>query len=172
MLSKSDYQVPLFWRGWLADRGSLTQRLLAASDQDLSVKVINQQLEVPRLSERQALSLGGRKLAMIREVILYGAGQPWIYARSVVPMTTLTGRLRKLRHLDNRPLGALLFKDPSMTRGPVQIACFKPNTKALPKVLDNSDEPVWARRSVFRLDSKPLLVTEVFLTGFNAGLRE
>jgi len=172
MLSESDYQVPPFWRDWLADRGSLTQRLLAASDQDLAVKVINQQLEVPRLSERQALSLGGRKLAMIREVILYGAGQPWVYARSVVPLTTLTGRLRKLRHLDNRPLGALLFKDPSMTRGPVQIACFKSNTKALPKVLDNSDEPVWGRRSVFRLDAKPLLVTEVFLTGFNADLRE
>jgi len=168
MLSQSDYKVPPFWRDWLADRGSLTQRLLVASGRDLSVKIINQQLEVPRLSERQALGLGGRKRAMIREVILYGAGQPWVYARSVLPLTTLTGRLRKLRHLDNRPLGALLFKDPSMTREPVQIACFKPRAR----VLDNMGEPVWGRRSVFRLDAKPLLVTEVFLTGFNADLRE
>jgi len=132
------------------------------------VEVISQTVEVPRLSERQALGLGGRKRAMIREVILYGAGQPWVYARSVLPLSTLTGRLRKLRQLDNQPLGALLFKDPRMSREPVQIADFNASTKHLLPLVNGTDKAVWGRRSVFRLDNKPLLVSEVFLPKFKA----
>ena len=164
MLSDTDYQVPVYWRDWLADRGSLTARLQRLCAGDLSVKVIKQGLAFPKLSERQALNLSGRRKALIREVILKGAGQPWVYARSVLPLTTLTGRLRKLRHLDNRPLGALLFKDPNMTREPVQIARFTSNNLAA--FLNTADTSAWGRRSVFRLDNKPLLVSEVFLPTF------
>jgi chorismate--pyruvate lyase len=164
MLSDTDYQVPPCWRDWLADRGSLTARLLNLSGGDLSVVVANQGLAFPKRSEQRALNLSGRRKALIREVILYGGGQPWVYARSVLPLTTLTGRLRKLRHLDNRPLGALLFKDPNMRREAVQIAHFKNNN--LPHLLNNLGTSAWGRRSVFRLDNKPLLVSEVFLPTF------
>ncbi len=153
MLSKADSRVPTIWRDWLADAGSLTQRLIDASDGNLSVAVLKQSLEVPRLSERQLLGLGDRRRAMVREVVLYGNNQPWVFARSILPLTTLTGRLRKLRQLSNQPLGELLFKDPSMRREPVQFARF--------------DSASWGRRSVFRLDNKPLLVAEVFLPDFN-----
>jgi chorismate--pyruvate lyase len=164
MLSDTDYQVPPCWRDWLADRGSLTARLLNLSSGDLEVKVINQGLAVPKRSEQRTLNLSGRRKALIREVILYGSGQPWIYARSVLPLTTLTGRLRKLRHLDNRPLGALLFKDPNMRREAVQVARFKADS--LPRQVIDMEASVWGRRSVFRLDEKPLLVSEVFLPTF------
>jgi len=164
MLSDTDYQVPRCWRDWLADRGSLTARLLNLSGGDLSVVVVNQGLAFPKRSEQRALNLSGRRKALIREVILYGGGQPWVYARSVLPLATLTGRLRKLRHLDNRPLGALLFKDPNMRREAVHIARFKSNN--LPDLLNNLGTAAWGRRSVFRLDNKPLLVSEVFLPTF------
>jgi chorismate--pyruvate lyase len=114
---------------------------------------------VPKFSERQLLALGDRRRALVREVILYGAGQPWVYARSVLPLTTLTGRLRKLRQLSNQPLGELLFKDPTMRREPVQFASFS--------AASNSDKAIWGRRSIFTLDNKPLLVAEVFLPDFN-----
>ena len=166
MVSKSDRMIPDQWRDWLSDTGSLTQRLLDASDGKLSVQIIRQCLDAPRLSERLALGLAPRRLALIREVILLGDGEPWVYARSVLPMTTLTGPLRKLRRLDNRPLGALLFQSPSMTREPVEVACHNSANAKLPVVLGHIDAPLWGRRSVFRLNRKPLLVSEIFLPDF------
>lgn len=163
-------RVPSFWRGWLMDRGSLTSRLLAASNGCLQVEVLDQSLQLPSLSERRALSLAANQLALVREVLLIGGGQPWVFARSVIPLQTLTGRLRRLRHLDNRPLGALLFSDPGMTREPLQWARIEPDSQPLSRQLDDRancrQQPAWARRSVFRLSAKPLLVCEIFLPSF------
>lgn len=113
-----------------------------------------------------ALSIPSRTLALVREVILYGDGQPWVYARSIIPLSTLSGRLRKLCKLDNRPLGALLFSDPGMTRGPMQVACLTADNNVFPEKLKHISQPMWGRRSVFKLDAKPLLVSEIFLPGF------
>lgn len=155
-------------RSWLLDHGSLTERLITASDGQFRVEVLNQRWELPRLSEANALGIPCRRLALVREVLLYGGDQPWVYARSILPMSTLTGRLHALRKLDNRPLGALLFNDPSMQRSPMEIACLTPNNTTVPAALGNFTTPMWGRRSVFRLDNKPLLVSEVFLPGFPA----
>ncbi|MDC3248623.1 chorismate lyase [Porticoccaceae bacterium] len=167
MASVSDYRVPAQLRPWLSDTGSLTQRLMDACDNRLKVQVLRQNLGVPRLSERRALKLPQRRLALIREVLLLGGGTAWVYARSIIPLSTLTGRLRSLRQLDNRPLGALLFSEPSMCREPVEVACFNSPTSQMPAVLAAYQPPMWARRSVFRLDHKPLLVSEIFLPSFS-----
>lgn len=159
MLSKADATVPHTWRDWLSDAGSLTARLLDASNGNLKVRVLQQSLEVPKFSERQLLGIGDRRRAMVREVILYGENKPWVYARSILPLTTLSGRLRKLRRLSNQPLGELLFKDPTMRREPVQVVCFDSAS--------DINRSIWGRRSVFTLDNKPLLVAEVFLPDFN-----
>lgn len=159
LLSKADTRVPALWRDWLTDAGSLTSRLLVASQGDLCVRVLRQKLEVPKFSERQQLAIPDRQRALVREVLLYGVGQPWIYARSIMPLKTLTGRLKKLGQLSNQPLGELLFKDPTMRREPVEFAHFEP--------ISSSETSVWGRRSVFRLDNKPLLVAEVFLPDFS-----
>jgi chorismate--pyruvate lyase len=103
---------------------------------------------------------------MIREVVLKGRGRPWVFARSILPMTTMTGRLAGLRTLSNQPLGELLFQDPSMTREPLEAACLPARILSVPAALAAGDEPLWARRSVFFLDQKPLLVSEVFLSEF------
>lgn len=162
----SDYRLPVFWRDWLSDTGSLTDRLLKASSGDLSVQIIRQGLQQPKFSERQALKLDTRAQAMVREIILVGKGQPWVYARSIVPLSTLTGRLRALRQLDNRPLGALLFKDPTMSREPVQVANMQSQLPLFDFGQGSCNKPLWGRRSVFRLDKKPLLVSEIFLESF------
>lgn len=160
-------QAPYEWRHWLLDRGSLTERLLAKSNGQLRVRVLSQQLETPRLSECRRLHMHSRSLAMVREVILYGRDQPWVYARSILPLTTLTGRLRCLRKLDNRPLGQLLFNDPSMHRDPIETACLTRGNCDLPPAMGVFDRPLWGRRSVFRLDDKPMLVSEIFLPTFS-----
>ena len=159
-------RVSLFWRDWLLDQGSLTERLIAASGGEFSVRVLSQSLQRPSLSERRALSLPEHRLALVREVILSGAGVPWVFARSVIPLQTLTGRLRRLRHLDSRPLGALLFSDPTMSREPLQWACIDFDSQSLSPQVASLTQPAWGRRSVFKLSAKPLLVCEVFLPSF------
>jgi chorismate--pyruvate lyase len=159
-------RAPAELRHWLLDSGSLTRRLQQASDGQLSVQILNQSVQLPVFSERRALDLAPRRLALIREVLLLGRNVPWVYARTVIPMETLTGRLRKLRRLDSRPLGALLFSDPTMTREPLEWACITHNSRPLTPQIPTYDQPIWGRRSVFRLSAKPLLVCEMFLPSF------
>ncbi len=158
--------VPQALRDWLLDQGSLTQRLIAASDHQFRVCVLKQQIEMPRLSERMALNQPMNLKALVREVLLFGGDTAWVYARSVMPLKSLSGSLRRLRKLDSRPLGALLFSDPSMRRGPIEIACITPQNSPLPSAVRHFDEPLWGRRSVFWLCGKPLLVSEIFLPTF------
>jgi len=166
--------VPAQWRPWLEDRGSLTRRLQAASGGNFAVQVLRQEFALPTASEARALNLAQRRWALIREVVLIGHDMPWVYARSVLPLATLSGRLRHLRQLSNRPLGQVLFNAGNMCRDPVQIARL-PCT-ALPEGLSITatsalarPQPtlLWGRRSVFRVDDKPLLVAEFFLPGFD-----
>ena len=166
LLSHSDRSVPKQWRDWLLDTGSLTQRLIDASNNSLTVQILNQRIDIPRFTEQRALKLPPRRLTMIREVVLLANLTPWVYARSIIPLTTLTGRLRKLRQLDNQPLGALLFRDPTMTREAVEVACHTNINAKLPTALGDIQKSLWGRRSVFRLDAKPLLVSEIFLPDF------
>jgi chorismate--pyruvate lyase len=163
-------RLPEALRSWLLDSGSLTRRLQQLSGGQLRVEVLNQSMQVPRFSECRALAMAPRQVALIREVLLFGRGEPWVYARSVIPLQTLTGRLRKLRHLDNRPLGALLFGDPSMSREPLEWVCIPAcNPQSLNSKLPPFNQPSWGRRSVFKLSAKPLLVCEIFLPDFKPG---
>ena len=161
------YVVPARWRHWLLDRGSLTQRLMTASDGQFRVRILAQGIAKPRRSEAQILGIANHHLAVVREVILYGNDQPWVYARSVLPISSLTGRLTRLRKLDERPLGALLFADPSMRRGKLELASVQPSKVPLPLELGIFDTPLWGRRSVFYVADKPLLVSEIFLPTFS-----
>lgn len=153
------------WRDWLSDRGSLTERLIKASGNRFSVTLLNQGPRRPLDNEVRALQLQAGRVAVIREVTLYGGDCPWVYARSVLPLETLAGRHRALRHLDNRPLGALLFADPTMSRDAIEIA--RVPGALIPQGLARGEHWLWGRRSVFYLDGRPLLVAEIFLPGFN-----
>jgi chorismate--pyruvate lyase len=142
----------------LLDSGSLTARLIALSAGDFRVEVVTQGWGRPNLSEARALRIDPRLLVLVREVRLLGCGQPWVHARSLIPATTMTGRHRQLAHLGTRPLGELLFSDQGMQRGVIetaQVALYSPSPP--------QSTQTWARRSVFFLDHKPLLVSEVFL---------
>lgn len=147
---------------WLQDRGSLTRRLQRRSAGRFTVRVLRQSWARPRLDEAHALAVPVHQLALIREVILEGCGQPWVYARSVLPMATLAGPLRFLRKLDNRPLGALLFGNPAIQRGEVVVQRWP--QALLPATLQQPGQLVlWGRYSVFRHGAHGLLVSEVFL---------
>lgn len=120
-----------------------------------------------RASRSEALALGIRfdALCLVREVILRGDEKPWVFARSVLPLTSLTGPLKHLRKQGARPLGAFLFSQPHLKRSPIALSLISRHHGYVPTDLI-ADTPVWGRRSIFSLCEKPLLVSEVFLPGF------
>lgn len=159
--------VPASWRRCLLDRGSLTARLMAASGGNFRVQVLQQNIGRAQVAESRLLGLPSSRRAIIREVLLHGNDRPWVFARSILPLSTLTGRQRRLKGLDSRPLGALLFADPGMRRGPMQPGQVKAAGLSLPGGVDQQPSRLWGRRSVFLLDGKPLLVSEIFLPAFS-----
>lgn len=154
---------------WLGDSGSLTARLIAQSHGDFNVRVVRQIIGRPTLNERQLLGMKQPALALIREVILFGRNEPWVFARSILPLTSLTGSLRHLRKQNNRPLGAFLFSQPQLQRSAIAVARISRDHAYVPGDLV-TNQPLWGRRSVFYLQQKPLLVSEVFLPAFVAQL--
>lgn len=147
--------------------GSLTAALKHLSRGDFRVRVLSQGWQQPRLEERRTLELRDRGRALVREVLLYGRGRPWVYARSVLPMRSLQGKSRYLRSLDSRPLGELLFNEPDIRRGPILLNHQRRNPRCRLNELVGEDDNAWGRRSTFWLRGKPLLVSETFLSAFD-----
>lgn len=154
---------------WLLDPESLTAKLVALSGDNFHVRVLHQAIERPRLNEQQLLGMSDKHRALVREVVLCGRNQPWVFARSVLPLSSLVGPLRHLRKQGNRPLGAFLFSQPHLERGEIAVAAISRDHGYLPSGLAG-EYPAWGRRSVFCLGGKPLLVSEVFLESFTRTL--
>ncbi|MDF1628539.1 MAG: chorismate lyase [Alcanivoracaceae bacterium] len=145
-------------RSWLAERGSLTRRLQSYGQ--FSVEPLYQRITRPTAVEAMLLGLPMGRWALIREVLLRVDGQPVVFARSVLPLRSISGANRVLGHLARRSLGAELFKLPRATRRAVWAAPVPPSR--LPEPVG---EPCWGRQSLFIKRAKPLLVAEVFLPG-------
>lgn len=157
---KSFMQLPALAKSWLLDEGSLTARLVKESQGQFAVQRLRQEWQVPKLSERQALGLHDRELALVREVFLLCHGEPWVFARSILPHRSLTGALRFLRHWDNRSLGSFLFKNPHLQRDAFELCQLQADSSKVPVALEHA---IYGRRSVFSVQEKPLLVSEFFL---------
>lgn len=159
--------IPEQYLSWLLDTSSLTQRIVAACGGQFRVQVIEQVWQRPFADERRRLGLRNDARALVRQVRLLCNDEPWVYARTVIPRTTLSGRERRLARLGTRPLGAALFADPTMTRDAVEVVQLTSGQAlfdiATLGVTSNAAE-IWGRRSVFRLSGKPLLVSEIFLS--------
>lgn len=158
-------QLPSAVSTWLLDSGSLTQRLIRASNKHFQVQVISQKWQQAHFSERNLLGMATRELAIIREVALLCNAEPWVFARSVIPASSLTGHLRQLRRLKDSSLGQMLFRDPAMRRQPFQIAAIDGQSHQIPHFLRQTST-LWGRRSRFELSGKPLMVSEIFLPAF------
>lgn len=154
-------------RAWLEDPGSVTSRMRRVCSGDFSLALLVQRKARPFLVEARMLELPSRRFALIRQVLLCCAGVPWIFARSVVPVTTLRGRNRRMARLGSRPLGEVLFALPGLVRREAHIVplCADPTMRqAFADALDENPAGAWLRRSVFVLENDPLLINEVFLS--------
>jgi len=150
-------------KSWLFDSGSLTTRLINHCDGQFSVKVLSVSRATPTPDEVKALKLKIRSQAIIRQVLLMCGDTPVVYARTIIPVSSLRGALRGVVLLGNKSLGAVLFADKSMHRESVEITSLKFGHKCYAWTQYQGKDPVWGRRSVFRLNHQKLLVSEFFL---------
>lgn len=134
--------VPESVLGWLDDEQSLTAKLKQKFD-DFSVNVLSQMQTTPHNNENEMLDFEGQ--SVIREVQLLGNHQVVVFARSVIPVT---GDTQDILKIGSKPLGEILFNDPDIKRGQLQIT---------------HTDSTWGRRSTFTIGTTKLLVSEFFL---------
>jgi len=134
--------VPKPVLNWLDDEQSLTAKLKQKFD-DFSVNVLSQTQTTPHNNENEVLDFEGQSI--VREVELLGNHQVVIFARSVIPVTEDT---QDLLTIGSKPLGEVLFNDPDIKRGQLQIT---------------HTGSTWGRRSTFTIGTTKLLVSEFFL---------
>jgi chorismate--pyruvate lyase len=150
---------------WLRDEGSLTRQLTRLLGRPIRVERLSQRWQLPQRSEARLLGLPPGQRALVREVILWGGDEPWVYARSILPVSALRGDLARLRRLRNAPLGALLFRYPELTRTPFELTAFAPEQPPRLRELAGG-ATLYGRRSRFALGRRRLIVAELFLPGF------
>lgn len=120
----------------------------------------------PELSEAQLLKIPLNQKVLLREVYLKCADNLCVYARSVIPLSTLQGKHRRLKYLGDRPLGEYLFASPNLHRETIEwTQQLAANHLLQTSVLqpDHSGSLIWGRRSLFKIDKNSLLVSEFFL---------
>ena len=145
-------QLPLGWQSWLEEEGSLTLRLKHQAKQSFSVNLLLEEPPLPCHNELDLLGISHQE-CWVRQVYLEVDNQPWVFARSIMPLANLSPTARQLIQVGNQPLGHLLFANPQVKRGPL-VFC-QPNQLNLPSL--------WGRASCFSSPTGKILVTEHFL---------
>ncbi|RKZ99637.1 MAG: hypothetical protein DRQ47_10715 [Gammaproteobacteria bacterium] len=159
--------IPANLASWLTETGSLTRRLQENDAGDFSVQFMGGHWLPSLPDETVVLEVAHTELVYQREVRLMLGNTAAVYARTLIPRTTFNAMRHRFLSLGNQSLGEMLFTDPTVVRGPIAVACLKPGQWLYEMaVREEKKRPdkLWARRSSFYLNSKVLLVNEVFLT--------
>jgi len=159
-------KVPVKDYDCFRDESSLTRRVVEACSGHFSVRLLHQGWGTALTSERRLLGMRQAESAMVREVELLCSKTPWVFARTLIPATSLSGGARRLAYLGNKPLGAVLFADPRTQRKHIPVARILPRHPLFAAAVDHLDdkpEELWGRRTLFLFSGKPILVNEIFL---------
>jgi chorismate--pyruvate lyase len=132
--------------------------MAAGGDKPFRVRLLRQGVGWPRQDEAQALGIGTKRYAWLREVALCLDETPWVVARSVAPLTQLKGQ--RLESLGEHSLGSWLFRQPDLVRGPLEATTQPPLFISVNGI---DGRCAWGRRSVFYHGCLSLLVQEYFL---------
>ena len=147
----------------LSDQGSLTDRFKQIIGTQPCLKRLSQGHQFVSKQERDLLDIMPRQMALVREITMGDGQNDWMFARTIVPLTTLKGAARRISYLNEAPIGKILFGRYGASRKSMQVSMLS----ELPKTLVNlgylAEKPLWQRQSIFEFSSGPLIVTEIFL---------
>lgn len=158
-------QAPARLRPWLTDAGSLTARIRMRCA-SFAVRVLHTGPAQPCEDERGLIGLARKRKAWTREVLLVADERTVVFAHTVLAPRHLRGPWRMAADMGGRPLGAALFAQPTVARGPLHVqrlTAAHPLHRRAEAALGVRLPVLWARRSRFVNGGRPLLVTEVFL---------
>lgn len=153
-------------RDWLYYPGSFVERLKQRGLADPVITVLKHDWDAPLSSERTLLQLGNESPVLVREVLIKTADRVLMYARTIFPAATLTDREQVFLSLKDQSLGSILFSYSNLQRSAFEFACLKNNSawhKKIAKWVTLDNESLWSRRSIFNIENKSILLTEVFL---------
>jgi chorismate--pyruvate lyase len=159
--------LPITLRSWLAETGSLTQRVqrVCTPDQPFSLQVLRRGFSAAHRDELPLLGLHDR--ARMREILLKRGEVPLVFAHSVISHRDLHSAWAILDGIGGRSLGTILFSDHTVRRGALHFRRLDARhplfRKALPWCKNVQPLELWARRAVFERKGRPLIVSEVFL---------
>ncbi len=156
--------IPEQAASWIYEPESITRRLRCLYNNQVDVEILFHHHSLPFLSENQLLRQSNKQYSLIREVMLRSNGSPLILARTVIPKRTLHGAQRILSRLGNKPLGEVIFSYPKLQRLEMQVCKIEPS-QWCPEIKNRIDlnHPIWARRTIYAIKNRQLLVSEFFL---------
>ena len=149
---------------WLMHPGSFMQRLKDHQIMDASIQVLQEDWQLPEDEESMQLAIPPQTPAWIREVLIQSDKQIWMFARTVIPRETVDNE-EELQHLKTRALGSVLFNNPNRQRSQFEYFSITTHSlwhKKIAHYLFEIPGELWARRSLFTLNNKSLLLMEVF----------
>ncbi|WP_084205662.1 chorismate--pyruvate lyase family protein [Thiomicrorhabdus chilensis] len=154
---------------WLSTSGSLTRKIRQACP-TMQVEVLSEGWQCPLPSEARALGLSLHQKVWVRSVVLKCGHTSWVFARTVIPNPPFANPWSWLQKLGNKPLGEVLFELKNVERSDFEFSQQSVDDWPLlnrhlnQNGLIQSDKKCFARRSLFRQQQAPLLLTEVFLS--------
>jgi chorismate--pyruvate lyase len=135
---------------WLSESGPITNRIKLS--QEFELELLND--EIDEISKEEELFLNSvSKTFRVRRVILLGNKTPVVYAKSVIPTSTIENGLSSLGKIGNAPLGDILFTPGVFTKLDMVCASF----------LSKEKNVYWGRKIKYSVNSEPISVMEIFL---------
>ena len=111
---------------WLNEPGSITSRIKSFSN--FRLKLLRDGPGEVDAAEDD-LIITNYEENNIREVVLYSDEEPFIYAKSILPLETIRLGLGALGNLKENPLGDILFSNPEIKKKYMLFAKFESNKK-------------------------------------------
>jgi chorismate--pyruvate lyase len=132
------------------------------------VELIRQEHASALPGEAALLDAGPAQSTLVREVRLYCGQRAWVFARTLLPLQRLRGPVMALTRLGQRPLGEVLFSDPTTRRLRVEVARITPRHRLFLRATAHLRKPppaISGRRTLFEYRGERILVNELFLPG-------
>ena len=135
---------------WLSESGPITNRIKLS--QKFELELLNDEIDEISIEEKLFLNSVSETFR-VRRVILLGNNTPVVYAKSVIPSSTIENGLSSLGKIGNAPLGDILFTPGVFTKLEMVCASF----------LSKEKNVYWGRKIKYSVNSEPISVMEVFL---------
>jgi len=134
---------------WLNESGSITSRIKSFSN--FRLKLLRDGPGEVDAAEDD-LIISNYEENNIREVVLYSDKEPFIYAKSILPLETIRLGLGALGNLKENPLGDILFSNPEIKKKYMLFAKFESNKRIF-----------YGRKGIYTVKDYPFSVCEIFL---------